>query len=144
MYAECPTLTGQLSIPFVRGTQGAAPNGTVLDPRGRMLAGSCCKHFVAYSQETIPVDRGKFNAEVDTRSFYEFYAPAFHDCIVGGQPMHVMASINALNGVPTAAEPALLDGLLRSSWDFDGFVVTTNPADFAMPRLTLTVTAARS
>ena len=87
-------------------------------------------------------DRGYFNADVSTRDFWEYCkcsrslcvfflqrrgctdAPAFHDCVVGGEAMHVMTSINSLNGAPTAAEPELLQGLLRKSWGFAGFVVT--------------------
>ena len=41
--------------------------------------------------------------------------------------MHVMTSLNAINGVATSADPELVDGLLRNfsdSWNFTGFVVT--------------------
>ena len=45
-YGECPTLTGKLAIPFVRGSQGAdMQSGAALDANGTWLAGSCCKHY---------------------------------------------------------------------------------------------------
>jgi beta-glucosidase-like glycosyl hydrolase len=42
-----------------------------------------------------------FDAQVDTRSFWEHYMPAFHDCIVTSKAMHAMCSYNSMNGLPT-------------------------------------------
>lgn len=38
--------------------------------------------------------------------------------------MHVMCSYNAINGVPTCADPNLMNGVLRGKWNWDGFVVS--------------------
>jgi len=65
-----------------------------------------------------------FNAEVDTRSFWEHYMPVFHDCIVTAKGMHAMCSYNSMNGVPTCGDPNLLNGVLREQWGWDGFVVS--------------------
>lgn len=67
--------------------------------------------------------RTSFNSDVETRSFWEHYTLAFHDCASTARGMHVMASYNSMNGVPTAADSNLLDGILREQWDWPGFVV---------------------
>lgn len=58
---------------------------------------------------------------------FEYYLPPFHACISEAKAMHVMTSLNAINGVATSADPELVDGLLRNdsdNWNFTGFVVT--------------------
>ena len=47
VYGECPTLTGKLTVPFVRGAQGFDMEGAAIDANGTWLAGSCCKHYAA-------------------------------------------------------------------------------------------------
>ena len=42
VYGECPTLTGKLTVPFVRGAQGFSMEGAPIDANGTWLAGSCC------------------------------------------------------------------------------------------------------
>jgi beta-glucosidase len=126
-YGECPTLTGKLAIPFVRGSQGNDMSGASLDRNGTWLAGSCCKHYAAYDLESYPIDRGHFSANVSARDMFEYYLPPFHDCIATAEAMHVMTALNAINGVAASADPELVDGLLRNfsdSWGFTGFVVT--------------------
>lgn len=126
-YGECPTLTGKLSIPFVRGSQGSDIDGVSLNANGTWLAGSCCKHYAAYDVESYPIDRGHFSANVTADDMFEYYLAPFHDCIATAEAMHVMTSLNAVNGVATSADPDLVDGILRNfsdSWNFSGFVVT--------------------
>jgi hypothetical protein len=82
------------------------------------------KHFAAYDVETIPVDRGAFNARITGKEFWEFYLPAFHDCIAVGGSQAVMTALNQINGVPASATAELLDGVLRRDWEWDGFIVT--------------------
>ena len=77
--------------------------------------------------EQRPVDRGHFSANVSAVDMFEYYLPAFHDCIHVARAMHVMMALNAINGVAASADPELIDGLLRNfsdSWNFTGFVVT--------------------
>ena len=91
-----------------------------------MQAGACCKHLVAYDLEgngPLP-SRVYFDATVDTRSFWEHYMPVFHDCVKSAKAMHVMCSYNSMNGIPTCADPNLMNGILRDQWDWDGFVVS--------------------
>ena len=52
------------------------------------------------------------------------YQPAFHACIREGGARSVMCSYNAVNGVPSCGNAALLTGRLRTDWGFDGFIVS--------------------
>ena len=79
MYSECPSLTSKLTVAFVTGVQNGNTSSAAAPPY--LQAGSCCKHLIAYDVET---NRFSFNANVDTRSFWEFYAPVFHACLSPG------------------------------------------------------------
>jgi len=50
--------------------------------------------------------------------------PVFHDCIVSAKAMHAMCSYNSMNGIPTCADPNLMNGVLRKQWGWDGFIVS--------------------
>ena len=50
--------------------------------------------------------------------------PVFDACVNGAGAAHIMCSYNAMNGIPTCADPTLLDGVLRSQWQWPGFVVS--------------------
>ena len=52
------------------------------------------------------------------------YEPAFHACIREGGARSVLCSYNAINGVPSCGNAALLTGRLRDAWGFDGFIVS--------------------
>lgn len=119
VYSEDPYLTGELTYNFVTGGQGANETETKY-----LMAAACCKHFAAYDIENIPVSRFQFNAQVDTRNFWENYLPAFQVCVERAQSLSVMCSYNLINGVPTCADPNLLNGILRERWGFDYFVVS--------------------
>ena len=94
--------------------------------RARPQAAACCKHYVAYDVEgngPLP-SRVFFDAQVDTRSFWEHYMPTFHACVQEARAAHVMCSYNSMNGVPTCADANLMDGILREQWGWPGFVVS--------------------
>jgi hypothetical protein len=56
---------------------------------------------------------------VDKRNLWESYLPALKGCISEAKASHAMCSYNAINGVPTCAEPGLLTDVLRGQWGFD-------------------------
>ena len=85
---------------------------------------SALQHFVGYDVESIPEDRHYYNAIIETRDLWESYLPAFEACVVDAQAASVMCSYNSLNGVPTCSEPGLLNDILRSRWNFTGFVMS--------------------
>lgn len=112
-YGEDPYLTGRIGVAFVKGLQGD-------DPKYLKLV-STLKHYAVNNVET---DRQRLSAAVDERMLYEYWLPHFRDCIVEGQAQSIMASYNAINGVPNNINKPLLTGILKEQWGFGGFVVS--------------------
>ncbi len=112
-YGEDPYLTGRIGVAFVRGLQGD-------DPKYLKLV-STLKHFAVNNVEK---DRQKLSAAVSERMLFEYWLPHFRDCIVEGQAQSVMASYNAINGVPNNINKYLLTDILKTQWGFQGFVVS--------------------
>jgi beta-glucosidase len=112
-YGEDPFLTGRIGVAFVQGLQGN-------DPKYLKLA-STLKH---YAVNNVEKDRQRLSATVSERMLYEYWLPHFRDCIVEGQAQSVMASYNAINGVPSNINPLLLTEILKKQWGFQGFVVS--------------------
>ena len=80
------------------------------------------KHWDAYSLENSDgFTRHNFNAIVDNYTIADTFWPAFADAVLVGKARGVMCSYNALNGVPTCANP-LLNHQLRTVWGFEGYV----------------------
>ena len=112
-YAEDTLLVGKLATQAIHGMQGDDP---------RFLKTICCaKHFIANDTED---DRMTTSATVDPRSFWEYYSRPFEACVRDGKVFTVMVSYNAMNGIPTSANPFLMTYLLRSRWGFRGYVVS--------------------
>src|SRR4051812_15765151 len=107
-FSEDPLLSGELGAAWVRGlkTQGV---------------GASVKHYVANDQET---DRMSISAEVDERTLREIYLKAFQRVIEKSSPATVMASYNAVNGVPVISNHWLLTEILRGEWGWEGVVVS--------------------
>ncbi|MDQ1391766.1 MAG: beta-glucosidase [Acidimicrobiaceae bacterium] len=105
---EDPYLTATLATPLVQGIQA-----------NRVV--SVLKHFAVYNQE---LNRGTSldNSVVSDRALHEIYLPAFSAATQAGNAGAVMCSYNLINGVPACQNAALLDGILRGQWHFDGFV----------------------
>jgi beta-glucosidase len=112
-YGEDPYLTGRLGVAFVRGLQGD-------DPRYLKLVATL-KH---YAVNNVEKDRQKLSAAVGERMLHEYWLPHFRDCIVEGRAQSVMASYNAINGVPNNINKPLLTDILKGQWGFEGFVVS--------------------
>ena len=112
-YGEDPFLTGRMGVAFVKGLQG-------VDPKYLKLV-STLKH---YAINNIEKGRTSLSATVNERMLYEYWLPHFRDCIVEGQAQSIMASYNAINGVPSNINPLLLTEILKNQWGFRGFVVS--------------------
>ncbi len=112
-YSEDPYLLSQMGVAFVKGMQGDDPYylKTVSTP----------KHFIANNEEER---RHTGSSDVDMRSLYEYYLPAFHHAIVDGKAYSIMGAYNELNQVPCNANSFLLTDLLRHKWGFKGYVVS--------------------
>ncbi|HEV7928000.1 MAG TPA: glycoside hydrolase family 3 C-terminal domain-containing protein [Verrucomicrobiae bacterium] len=112
-YGEDPYLTGRLGVAYVQGLQGD-------DPKYLKLA-STLKH---YAVNNVERDRQKLSAKVSERMLYEYWLPHFRDCVVEGGAQSVMASYNAINGVPNNINHFMLTEILKQQWGFQGFVVS--------------------
>jgi beta-glucosidase-like glycosyl hydrolase len=112
-YGEDPYLTGRMGVAYVKGLQGN-------DPHYLKLVATL-KH---YAVNNVEKDRQQLSATVPERLLFEYWLPHFRDCIVEGQAQSIMASYNAINGVPSNINPLLLTDILKKRWGFLGFVVS--------------------
>ncbi|MEO0466468.1 MAG: glycoside hydrolase family 3 N-terminal domain-containing protein [Pseudomonadota bacterium] len=84
-----------------------------------MLAGT--KHFGAYGAALGGRDYGA--ADVSDRSLNEIYLPPFYAAHIAGTGSY-MTAFNDVAGAPTTGNEALVDGVLRARWGFDGMIVS--------------------
>ena len=112
-FGEDPYLTGRIGVAYVQGLQGN-------DPKYLKIIATL-KHYTAYNVEKR---RGSVSAKVNDRMLYEYYLPHFRDCIVEGRAQSIMASYNAINGVPNVVNHKLLTEILKNQWKFEGFAVS--------------------
>ncbi|KAF2252937.1 glycoside hydrolase family 3 protein [Trematosphaeria pertusa] len=89
--------------------------GNSLDPYKRVVA--TCKHFAGYDIENWNGNfRYQFDAQVSQQDLVEYYLPPFQSCARDSNVGAFMCSYNAVNGVPTCADPYLLQTILREHW----------------------------
>lgn len=112
-YSEDPYLTGRMGVAHVQGLQGN-------DPKYLKLA-STLKH---YAVNNVEYGRQGLSASVSERMLHEYWLPHFKDAIVEGKAQSVMASYNAINGIPSNINKIMLNDILRDKWGFKGFVVS--------------------
>ena len=122
---EDPLTTGEYGARFVAAAQAQSASGlrrVVLAP----------KHYLDYDLEGRkwwPGDklwpmRREFNAIVSKQEQTEYFLPAWHATMTIGQPGGVMCATSAVNGVDSCMNPTYLEGFLRGTCSFSGFVVT--------------------
>ncbi|WP_327668028.1 MULTISPECIES: glycoside hydrolase family 3 C-terminal domain-containing protein [unclassified Streptomyces] len=107
-FSEDPLLSAELGGAMVRGLQQSG-------------VGAALKHYAANNQET---DRMRVSADIDERPLREIYLRAFERIVRRERPWSVMASYNAVNGVPLCENGRLLTTVLRGEWGFDGVVMS--------------------
>lgn len=112
-YGEDPFLTGEMGTAFVKGLQGD-------DPRYLKVV-STPKHFAANNEEH---NRFECDAIIPEKQLREYYLPGYEALIKRGKAASIMASYNAINGIPSCANPWLLTKVLRGDWGFEGYVVS--------------------
>ncbi|MGZ4795100.1 MAG: beta-glucosidase [Acidimicrobiia bacterium] len=105
-YGEDPYQLGEFGAALTRGVQE------------HVLA--CVKHFACNSMENA---RFTLDVQADDRALHEVYLPHFRRVVEEGVAS-VMSSYNSLNGEWAGQSAALLTGVLREEWGFDGFVIT--------------------
>jgi len=107
-FSEDPYLSGRLATAYVRGLQEQG-------------VGACLKHVVANESET---ERHSVDSVVDEATLREVYLLPFEMAITDADPWSVMAAYNRVNGVAATEHDALLNGVLRGEWDYQGLVVS--------------------
>ncbi|NCX98102.1 MAG: family 3 glycosyl hydrolase [Planctomycetia bacterium] len=112
-WGEDPFLTGRMAVAYVRGLNGD-------DPRHLKIAATL-KHFAVNNVES---GRTKLDARVSERMLRDYWLPHWRDAVVEGGAQSVMASYNAINGVPNNINHWLLTDLLKEEWGHKGFVVS--------------------
>ncbi|WP_455550419.1 beta-xylosidase/alpha-l-arabinosidase [Cellulomonas iranensis] len=106
--SEDPYLVGTLGTSYVRGLQSTGVHATL-------------KHFVGYSASQSGRNFGPVHA--GPREVADVLLPPFEMAVLDGGVRSVMHSYAEIDGVPVAANPELLTGVLRDRWGFDGTVV---------------------
>lgn len=106
--SEDPVLTKAFAVPFIQAVQ-------------ENDVAACVKHFAANGQET---DRLMVDEEIDERTLYELYLPAFKAAVQEAGVYSVMGAYNKINGVHCCENKKLLDEILRKEWGFDGAVIS--------------------
>ena len=116
-FGEDPWLTSRMTVAYVTGMQGD-------DPRYLKIAGTL-KHFPLNDEER---DRSSISVSVGERMLHEYYLRPFKAGVVEAGVASVMSSYNAINGVPGAANSAMMVDLLRKDWGFSGIAVPDSGA----------------
>jgi beta-glucosidase len=106
--AEDPYLVGTIGTSYVQGLQSQGVHATL-------------KHFVGYSSSRA--GRNFAPVHAGAREVADVLLVPFEMAILDGNARSVMHSYAEIDGVPVAADPSLLTGVLRELWGFDGTVV---------------------
>jgi len=94
---------------LIHGLQGDAT-----DPYKRVVA--TCKHFAGYDIEDWNGNlRYQNDVQISQQDLVEYYLAPFQACVEANVGAF-MCSYNAVNGVPTCADPYLLQTILREHW----------------------------
>ncbi|GHB03491.1 beta-glucosidase [Streptomyces clavifer] len=105
---EDPYLVATIGTAYVRGLESAGIVATL-------------KHFAGYSASAGA--RNLSPVRAGAREMADVILPPFEMAVRDGGARSVMHSYAEIDGVPAAADPALLTGLLRDTWGFTGTVV---------------------
>ncbi|MFJ7300920.1 beta-glucosidase [Streptomyces sp. NPDC099088] len=106
-FSEDPLLAADLVAAEIRGIQGEGLVATV-------------KHFALNNQEK---DRQSVDVVVDEQTLHEVELRGFEAAVDAGTGA-VMGAYNKVDGVYACENRALLTGVLRDQWGFDGWVMT--------------------
>jgi len=111
---EDPYLGSLIAAAQVRGYQGQT-----LSDSDTLLA--TAKHFVGYG--AAQGGRDYDSADVSDRTLHEVYLPPFYAAAKAGVGS-MMTAFNDIAGIPLTAHPALVRGVLRDQWGYDGLIVS--------------------
>ncbi len=98
----------------VRGFQGD-------DLKATNTLVACAKHYAAYG--AAQAGRDYHTVDISERTLRETYLPPFKAALDEGVGTF-MTSFNELFGVPASGSELLIDQILKTEWNFNGFIVT--------------------
>jgi beta-glucosidase len=105
---EDPFLAARMAVGYIEGMQAQGVSATV-------------KHFLGNNSE---VDRHHTSSDIDERTLHEIYLPAFEAAVKEAHVGALMTSYNLVGGVHMTENAALVGGLLKREWGFDGIVMS--------------------
>lgn len=105
---EDPYLAGKMVVPYIKGVQS---NNVAV----------CVKHYALNNNE---INRHTTNVNVDDRTLYEIYLPAFKAAVQEGGAWSIMAAYNLYKNQWLCHNQYLLNDVLKKEWGFDGVVVS--------------------
>ncbi len=105
---EDPFLASQMVVPYIRGLQ-------------RNGVSACVKHFALNNDEEY---RHQVNVIVSDRALREIYLPAFEAAVKEAHTWGLMAGYNLYDSQHLCSSEALVDGIVRKEWQYDGVVVS--------------------
>ncbi|MEW2562049.1 glycoside hydrolase family 3 N-terminal domain-containing protein [Streptomyces griseorubiginosus] len=126
-FGEDPYLAARLTEALVRGMQGA---GEVF---AQDKAPVVLKHFAG--QGATVGGRNSAESELGWRELHEIHLPTARAGVRAGAAA-VMAAYNEVDGMPCSGNRALLTGLLREEWGFEGLVMADGLAVDRLARIT--------
>ena len=127
-FGEDPYLAARFTEAVVRGMQGEPAEYFAADKAPVVL-----KHFAG--QGATVGGRNSAETELGLRELHDIHLPAARAGVRAGAAA-VMAAYNEVDGLPCAGNRALLTGLLRGDWGFQGLVMADGLAVDRLARIT--------
>ncbi|NNU17029.1 beta-glucosidase [Parvularcula sp. ZS-1/3] len=115
-YGEDPYLAGEIGVAAVLGFQGTE----IPIEDGKVIA--TLKHMTGHGQPESGTNVGPAN--ISERILREVFFPPFEQVVKRTNIRSLMASYNEIDGVPSHANPWLLNDVLRGEWGYEGGVVS--------------------
>ena len=114
-FGEDPLLSGTLGAAEIQGIQSNPVIATV-------------KHSLAHNQEEY---RHNDNVVIDERTLQEIYARPFAIAVRDGQPASIMCAYNRINGVFACQSDVVLNEIMKTQFDFQGWVMSDYGANYS-------------
>ena len=115
-YGEDPHLVSEMGLAAIRGFQGET---LPLAPDKVLVT---LKHMTGHGQPENGTNVGP--ASISERTLRENFFPPFERAVTELPVQGVMASYNEVDGLPSHANPWLLQDVLRGEWNYKGSVVS--------------------
>ena len=107
-YSEEPVVAGNAAAAVVNGVESQG-------------VGCAIKHFVANNKED---NRFFSDSRVSEKAMRELYLKGFEIAVEKADPMCIMTSYNMLNDAYTSTTEALLRGIVRGEWGYEGLIMS--------------------